>query len=78
MRALDLTRKLVISACAAVLFFSAMAVVFSSNTATPGTTCIKTGERISGTNKICYYDCAGSEAAITVKSHQLCPPTITR
>ena len=66
-------------ACAAVLFFSAMAVVFSSNAATPGITCTKTGERASlGSNKICYYDCAGSEAAITVKSDQPCPPTITR
>jgi hypothetical protein len=35
--------------------------------------CIKTGEQISGLNKICYDNCAGSEAAITVKSYELCP-----
>lgn len=40
--------------------------------------CFKTGERISGLNKICYYNCAGSEAAITIKSHQLCPLSINR
>ncbi len=27
--------------------------------------CFKTGERVSGLNRICYYDCLGSEAAIT-------------
>lgn len=38
--------------------------------------CIKSGEQISGMNKICYYNCAGSEAAITVKSYELCPLNI--
>ena len=33
-------------------------------------------ERISGLNKICYYDHMGSEVAITIKSHELCPMTI--
>jgi hypothetical protein len=41
-------------------------------------TCFKTGERMSGMNKICYYDCLGSEAAITVSSYQLCPLSIQR
>lgn len=40
--------------------------------------CFKTGERISGMNKICYYDCLGSEAAITISSVDLCPLTIDR
>ena len=40
------------------------------------TTCFKTGERISGMNKICYYNCLGSEAAITISSVALCPLTI--
>jgi len=39
-------------------------------------TCFKSGERTSGMNKICYYNCLGSEAAITIKSHQLCPLSI--
>lgn len=38
--------------------------------------CFKTGERESGMNKICYYDCLGSEAAITIKSFELCPLSI--
>jgi len=39
-------------------------------------TCFKSGERTSGMNKICYYDCLGSEAAITVSSVELCPLSI--
>lgn len=41
-------------------------------------TCFKTGERTSGMNKICFYDCLGSEAAITIKSTELCPLSIKR
>jgi hypothetical protein len=40
--------------------------------------CFKVDERVSGMNKICTYNCAGSEAAITVKSHELCPLNINR
>ena len=39
-------------------------------------TCFKTGERTSGMNKICYYDCLGNEAAITIRSTELCPLSI--
>tara|TARA_B110000503_G_scaffold42186_1_gene69121 strand:+ start:161 stop:367 length:207 start_codon:yes stop_codon:yes gene_type:complete len=39
-------------------------------------TCFKTGEQTSGMNKICYYDCMGSQAAITVSAVSLCPLTI--
>lgn len=41
-------------------------------------TCFFTHERSSGMNKICYYDCLGSPAAITVSAVQLCPLTIRR
>jgi hypothetical protein len=41
-------------------------------------TCFKTGEQRSGMTKICYYDCLGSPAAITVSSAQLCPLSISR
>ncbi len=40
--------------------------------------CFLTGEQISGMNKICYYNCAGSMAAITISSVSLCPLTIKR
>lgn len=33
-------------------------------------------ERTSGLNKICFYDCCGSERAITVSSVTLCPLSI--
>ena len=40
------------------------------------TLCFKTGESSSGMTKICYYDCLGSPAAITIGSTQLCPLSI--
>lgn len=39
-------------------------------------TCYKSGEQISGMNKICYYNCMGSTKAINVKNYQLCPLSI--
>jgi hypothetical protein len=38
--------------------------------------CFKTGEQTSGMNKICYYDCLGSAAAITIGAAELCPLSI--
>ncbi|MEI8180760.1 hypothetical protein, partial [Aestuariivirga sp.] len=35
--------------------------------------CFSKGEQLSGMNKICYYDCMGSAAAITIGAAQLCP-----
>ncbi len=49
-----------------------------SNDRPTGILCFKTGEQISGMNKICYYNCAGSEAAITVGVAELCPLSIER
>ena len=43
-----------------------------------GVTCFFKSEQISGMNKICYYDCLGSTAAITISAVSLCPLTITR
>jgi len=39
-------------------------------------TCYGKGEVTSGFNKICYYDCLGSGAAITIPAVGLCPLTI--
>jgi len=39
-------------------------------------TCFKSGEQLSGMNKICYYDCLGSQVAINIGSAELCPLTI--
>lgn len=38
--------------------------------------CFFKGEETSGMNKICYYDCLGSLAAITISSVRLCPLSI--
>lgn len=42
----------------------------------PQVTCFKTGEEMATQNKICYYDCLGSRAAITIKAVELCPLSI--
>lgn len=39
-------------------------------------TCFKSGERVSGMNKICYYSCLGSTYAVTISSVELCPLTV--
>ena len=39
-------------------------------------TCFFEGEQTSGMNKICFYDCLGSAAAITISSIDLCPLSI--
>ena len=36
-------------------------------------TCFLTGERVSGMNKICYYECVAGDVAITVSAVALCP-----
>lgn len=45
-------------------------------TALQGVTCFKTGERISGINKICAYDCMGSQSVQTIGNAELCPATM--
>ncbi len=42
------------------------------------TVCFGKGERISGFNKICFYDCLGSAHAETYRSTDLCPLTVNR
>ena len=39
-------------------------------------TCFKINERTSGTNKICSYNCMGSEVTRNIKSIQICPMSI--
>jgi len=40
--------------------------------------CFKSGEQVSGMNKICYYRCPTGTAAITVASYELCPLSINQ
>lgn len=40
--------------------------------------CFFTGQRVSGMNKICFYDCMGDRAAMTINSVSICPLSITR
>ncbi len=39
-------------------------------------TCFARGERTSGFNKLCAYDCLGSAHVITVNAASLCPLTV--
>jgi len=41
-------------------------------------TCFLSGERTSGMNKICYYNCVSGVAAITIRATQLCPLRIQK
>lgn len=41
-------------------------------------TCFSKSEKVDGMNKICFYSCTSGEAAITIKSTQLCPLSIKR
>jgi hypothetical protein len=40
--------------------------------------CFLKGERTSGMNKICYYDCVDGERAITIGAVELCPLSLYR
>jgi hypothetical protein len=39
--------------------------------------CVKTGEKVSGAVKSCFYNCAGEGRELTVGSRAICPLTIT-
>jgi hypothetical protein len=39
--------------------------------------CVKTGEKISGAVKTCFYNCTGEGRELTVSSRAVCPLTIT-
>ncbi|WP_156392673.1 hypothetical protein [Rhizobium sp. Root482] len=65
-----------------------LAAVVSSSMANPGTLnapaegpqvammCFKSGEQVSGMNKICFYNCGGSAKAVTVGAAELCPLSV--
>ena len=55
-----------------------LSMVFPSMVANSAVTCFKTGEQISGMNKICYYNCMGSTKTINVGSMQFCPININK
>lgn len=40
--------------------------------------CLLDHESVDGLNKICFYSCVSGDAAITIKSTQLCPLSIKR
>ena len=50
----------------------------SSSSSSTTWSCTKKSESTSGTNKICIYNCMGSDVAINVKSTKLCPMSIRR
>jgi hypothetical protein len=40
--------------------------------------CKKFSEQTSGLTRICYYDCGGSEGAVTTKTYEPCPRRMPR
>ena len=47
-----------------------------SSSSSSSLSCFKTSERVSGTNKICSYNCMGSEVTRNIRSTQICPMSI--
>ena len=39
--------------------------------------CVKTGEKLNGATKMCFYNCGGEGRQLTVNSHAVCPLTIS-
>ena len=70
-------RKIIIVIVALVLLTGVVFFIQKTDTA-HAATCFLTGQQSSGMYKICYYNCLGFAAAITVRSYQLCPLTINR
>jgi len=60
----------------AVLAF--MAAFVLAGEATADMVCLLKSEQISGTKKLCYYDCGGLMYAITIDGLQLCPLSIRK
>ncbi len=69
------TKFLAVVVLASVMFLTGAAFAILPANAV---TCFFKYEQTSGMNKICYYDCLGSLAAITIDSFKLCPLTITQ
>ena len=49
-----------------------------SSSSSSSLSCFKTSERVSGTNKICSYNCMGSEVTRNIRSTQICPMSIKK
>ena len=60
------------------LYVYLLSAMYPIMVAEAAVTCFKKGEYISGFNKICIYNCLGSDVAITIKNIQLCPLSIRR
>ena len=70
-------KTLMIGVCCAVLLATSGAALKRPAQARSAK-CLFDKSEVTGTNKICYYTCTGGTAAITVKSHKLCPLTLDR
>mgnify|MGYP006124345933 FL=1 len=58
------------------LYAAILSLLYPIMIAEAAVTCFKKTEYQSGFNKICIYNCLGSDKAITIKNTQLCPLTI--
>lgn len=47
-----------------------------TNSSSSSLSCVKKSESVSGFNKICIYNCMGSDIAINLKSTQICPMSV--
>lgn len=70
-------RKVVIGVILAAVAGFAAWISVPAQTA-HATTCFKKDEYVSGMNKVCIYNCLGSDYAVTQSAVSLCPLTIDR
>lgn len=61
-----------------VAALACMAAFFLAAEAMAEMICLLKSEQISGTKKLCYYDCGGMMYAITIDGLQLCPLSIRK
>jgi hypothetical protein len=56
-------------------FFKVTIIILVFSTMSNATTGFLVGDRLSGLNKICYYNVLGSTYTLNISSSQLCPLT---
>jgi len=53
-----------------------MLMIISATASAATITAFKTGERVTGSTKQCYYQGNGAQYTTTIRSYELCPLTI--
>ena len=55
-----------------------VAAACSAGMLAAGEFCSAAGQQTSGLNTVCYYQCPSGMAAMTIRSYQICPVSLSR